>query len=73
MVEKGCCDLAQRTGKMTQINKWICTYTLVHPEAALVIENINNERRNGSIRIFRTIRNLKTTHSQLLPLNAQFY
>jgi len=42
MIEKGCTDLAQRAGKMTQINKWICTYSLVHAESGLIIENINN-------------------------------
>jgi hypothetical protein len=42
MIDKGCSDLAQRLGKMTQINKWICTYSLVYANAGIIIENVNN-------------------------------
>jgi hypothetical protein len=29
LVERGCCDLAQRRGRMQQINLYACSYTLV--------------------------------------------
>ena len=35
-------DLAQRYGKMVQINKNICSYNLIDKNIGFVIENINN-------------------------------
>jgi hypothetical protein len=73
MLEKGCSDYAQRRGKLTQINKFICSYTIVDPEAGLIIENVNNERRNGPIKIYRSIKNLKPKQALLLPYNREFF
>ena len=42
IIELACMDLAQRYGKFNQINRSICSYTLLCPECALIIENINN-------------------------------
>ena len=73
IIEKGCSDYAQRFGGMAQVNKWICTYAMVDPQAGLMIENINNERRHGKVKIFRSINNLKPKGCHLLPLNDEFY
>lgn len=35
-------DLAQRYGKLNQINKSICSYTFLCEDSALIIENIVN-------------------------------
>jgi hypothetical protein len=35
-------DLAQRYGKMVQINKNICSYNFIDKNIGFVIENINN-------------------------------
>lgn len=37
LMEKGCCDLAQRLGKLSQINLYACSYTLVSEEVGLLI------------------------------------
>lgn len=58
---------------MIQVNRWICTYALVDTECGLIIENINNERRNGKVKIHRSIANLNPSNTCLLPLNAEFY
>jgi hypothetical protein len=73
IIEKGCYDYVQRIGKMLQINKWICTYVFVDIDAGLMIENINNERRHGKVKIFRSISALKPNDCHLLPLNDHFY
>lgn len=73
MIEKGCADYAQRKGKLIQINKYICAYTIIDQDAGLIIENINNERRSGNIKIFRNIQNIKPKESSLLPYNKEFY
>lgn len=69
MIEKGCSDYAQRFGKMIQVNRFICTYAIVDSECGIVIENINNERRNGKVKIYRSIANLKPQDCFMLPLN----
>lgn len=35
-------DIAQREGKMVQVNKNICSYHHIEKEIGLIIENINN-------------------------------
>ncbi len=35
--EKGCADIAQRSGSMLQINKYICAYNYVSERTGLVI------------------------------------
>lgn len=40
-------DLAQKRGQLSQINKFICSYTYVLERAALIVENICNERPKG--------------------------
>ena len=42
ILEEGCADLAQRFGKMNQLNAYICSYNCIHEDLALIIENINN-------------------------------
>lgn len=72
LVEKGCSDLAQRYGKLHQINPFACSYSFIHEEIGVLIENINNERYNGDIRINRSISGLKAT-VDLIPFNVEFY
>lgn len=42
LMEKGCCDLAQRCGKLHQINMFACNYSYIHEDVGILIENINN-------------------------------
>ena len=42
MLEQGCSDLAQRYGRMNQLNPYICSYNCIHEDLGLIIENINN-------------------------------
>ena len=51
-------DLAQQNGTLNQINKNICSYNYIDNEMGLIIENINNERPMGDIRIYRSIEGL---------------
>ncbi len=48
-------DLAQSKGKLKQLNQNICTYSYIEPRVGLIIENINNERPNGFVRVLRSI------------------
>ena len=73
IIEKGCSDYAQRFGEMMQVNKWICTYAMVDIGAGLMLENINNERRHGKVKIYRNISNLKPKGCHLLAYNDEFY
>jgi|JI7StandDraft_1071085.scaffolds.fasta_scaffold688755_1 hypothetical protein len=52
-------DLAQSKGKLKQLNPNICTYSFIDYKIGLIIENINNERPNGFIRILRSIEGLQ--------------
>lgn len=42
MLEKGCSDLAQRNGKLEQINKITCSYNYIDPKSAIAMESIHN-------------------------------
>lgn len=66
-----CMDLAQRFGKLSQINKSICAYTYLCEETALIIENIINERTKGDVTIMRSINGLKS-RVEILPINSEF-
>ena len=35
-------DLAQRFGKLVQVNKNICSYHFIEKTVGLIIENVNN-------------------------------
>lgn len=59
-------------GKMNQINLYACSYTLVNEEVGLLVENINNERYQGDIRITRSLAGLAAA-VDLLPFNREFY
>jgi hypothetical protein len=72
LVEKGCADLAQRRGKLQQISMYACSYCVVEEEVGLMVENINNERFNGDIRINRSIGSTRSS-SSVLPFNLDFY
>lgn len=48
-------DLAQSKGKLKQLNQNICTYSYIDYKIGLIIENINNERPNGVVRVLRSI------------------
>ena len=45
---------------------------MVEEEVGLMIENINNERPNGDIRINRSIGNMRSV-SAVVPFNMDFY
>lgn len=64
-------DMAQRFGKLSQINKSICAYTYLCEETALIIENIINERTKGDVTIMRSINGLKS-RVEILPINSEF-
>ena len=64
-------DLAQRNGKLSQINKSICAYTYLSEETGLVIENICNERTKGEVTILRSVNGLKSK-VEILPINQEF-
>lgn len=42
IVEESCMDLAQRYGKMKQVNQNICSYHYIERKIGFIIENINN-------------------------------
>lgn len=44
IVEESCMDIAQRWGKMVQVNKNICSYHYIERNLGLIIENVNNEK-----------------------------
>ena len=44
-IEEACADLAQRFGRLNQLNHFICSYNCVHEHMGFIIENINNEKR----------------------------
>lgn len=48
-------DLAQRFGQLVQINRSLCSYHYIDRTAGLIIENINNEKEIGSVRVMRSI------------------
>jgi len=48
-------DLAQRFGKLIQINSNICSYNYIDYKVGFIIENINNEKTSGEVKILRTI------------------
>ena len=60
-IEEGCADLAQRFGRLNQLNTYICSYNCIHEDMGMIIENINNERTRGQIRILRSIDGLKSS------------
>ncbi len=60
--------MAQRTGKLQQIGLYACSYCIVEESVGLMIENINNERFNGDIRINRSIGSVKGT-VEVMPFN----
>jgi len=57
---------------LEQINLYACSYCIVEQEIGLIIENINNERFQGDIRINRSITGIKST-LDLVPFNIEFY
>ena len=63
-------DLAQRFGKLIQINNNICSYNYIDYEIGFIIENINNEKSTGEVRIMRTIDGLKEYN--ITPVNVGF-
>lgn len=71
MIEEGCADLAQRFGILNQHHKYICSYNCIHESLGLIIENINNQRTKGEIRIVRSIRDLKST-KEIWGINREF-
>ena len=48
-------DIAQREGKMMQVNRNICSYHYIEKSIGIIIENINNEKERGWVRILRSI------------------
>jgi hypothetical protein len=61
-------DLAQRLGKLNQINKYICSYNYLSEKVGFIIENIVNERLSGNVTVMRSMRGLKCK-SEILPIN----
>ena len=56
---------------MNQLNSYICSYNCIHEDLGLIIENINNEKTKGNVRVLRS---LEVLHAELpiVPLNKEF-
>jgi hypothetical protein len=65
-------DLAQRKGKLSQVNAFICSYNYLNEDVGMIIENINNERTLGSVKVMRSINGLKAS-VDIVPINKEFY
>ena len=65
-------DLAQRKGKLSQVNAFIRSYNYLNENVGMIIENINNERTLGSVKVMRSINGLKAS-VDIVPINKQFY
>lgn len=63
-------DLAQRYGKLIQINPNICAYNFIDYKIGFIIENINNEKSSGEVKILRTIEGLESYN--IVPINQEF-
>ncbi len=63
-------DLAQRYGKLIQINNNICSYNYIDYKVGFIIENINNEKSSGEVKILRTIDGLEDYN--ITPINNEF-
>jgi hypothetical protein len=37
MIEEGCADLAQRYGRLNQLNNYICSYNCIHEDMGMII------------------------------------
>lgn len=72
MIEKACMDLAQRKGKLSQVNAFICSYNYLNENVGMIIENINNERTIGTVKVMRSINGLKA-NVEIVPVNKEFY
>ena len=57
---------------MNQLNKNICSYNCIHEDMGMIIENFNNEREHGHIRISKKIDGLKNHKLRLEPINVDF-
>lgn len=51
---------------------YACSYCVVEEDVGIMIENINNERFNGDIRINRSIGSIKG-EVEVIPFNYDFY
>lgn len=66
-------DLAQRKGGLKQLNQNICTYSFIERKLGFIIENINNERHNGYVRVLRSIEGLQRNGKKLIrAFNKEF-
>ncbi len=63
-------DLAQRFGKLIQVNSNICSYNYIDYNVGFIIENINNEKSSGEVNILRTIDGLDIYN--ITPVNSDF-
>ncbi len=52
-------DIAQRLGKRVQVNKNICSYHFIERNIGFIIENVNNEKEGGIVKILRSIDGLQ--------------
>ena len=56
---------------MNQLNPNICSYNCIHEDLGLIIENINNEKVQGDIKINRSIEGLES-ELPIVPFNREF-
>ena len=52
-------DIAQREGQLVQVNRNICSYHYIEKKIGIIIENINNEKEKGWVRILRSVDGLQ--------------
>ena len=55
-------DLAQRFGTINQINKDVCTYNCIDEKMGMIIENINNQKIKGNVKIKKSLRSYNFYH-----------
>ena len=56
---------------MNQLSPYICSYNCIHEDMGLIIENINNEKTKGNIRVMRSIDGLSSSVA-IEPFNKEF-
>ena len=66
-------DLAQSNGTLRQLGRSTCIYSYIDRKVGLIIENINNEKSNGSTYIYRSIEGLQKSGKRLVQaFNKEF-
>lgn len=71
VITEAAMDVAQRNGFLKQLNQNICTYSFIERNVGFIIENINNERPNGHVRVLRSIEGLQRGKKLIQAFNKE--